>query len=342
MFKLVRKFYITLTLVSVLFTGAFSVLLPQEADAGKRKLIRVDGSSTVFPITEAVAEEFQMANRGIMVMVGVSGTGGGFKKFSRNETDINDASRTIKAKEVAMCRETGVEYIELPVAYDGLAVLVNPQNDWVDYLTVDELKMIWEPQAQRKVTRWNHIRAEWPDEELRLYGPGVDSGTFDYFTKAINGQEGASRGDFTASEDDNVLVQGIATDKYALGFFGLAYYEYNKNKLRLIPVDDGIDDNGKGQIYPSLETVNNGTYQPLSRPIFIYVSKKSAEKEEVARFVTFYLKNARELTTEVGYIPLPDTAYLLALKRFENRKTGSVFGDSGTGNDVTIEDLLRR
>lgn len=310
------------------------------ANAGERKLIKVDGSSTVFPITEAVAEEFQIQNRNIMITVGISGSGGGFKKFGRGETDISDASRPIKSKEIGVCKENGIEFIELPVAYDGLAVMVNPQNDWVDHLTVKELKKMWEPQAQKKIMKWNQIRPEWPDKEIHLFGPGVDSGTFDYFTKAINGEEGASRGDFTASEDDNVLVQGIATDKYALGFFGLAYYEYNKEKLKLVPIDDEKNDNGKGPIFPSLETVKNFTYQPLSRPIFIYINKKSAEKKEVEAFVRFYIKNARELTAEVGYIPLPDTAYLLALKRFKNRKTGSVFAGEGAKKGISIEELL--
>ena len=328
-------------LFSVLLGLTLIFSLIGSIDASERKLIKVDGSSTVFPITEAVAEEFQILNKNIMVTVGISGTGGGFKKFSRGETDISDASRPIKSKEVSFCKEGGVEYIELPVAYDGLAVMINPQNDWVAHLTVKELKKMWEPSAQKTITKWNQIRPEWPDKEIHLYGPGVDSGTFDYFTKAVNGEEGASRGDFTASEDDNVLVQGIATDKYALGFFGLAYYEYNKDKLKLVPIDDEKDDNGKGPIFPSLETVKDSTYQPLSRPIFIYVSKKSAEKKEVDAFIKFYLKNARELTTEVGYIPLPDTAYLLALKKFENRKTGSVFAGGGAKMGVSIEELLR-
>ncbi len=341
MFKKNRTYKLMQSTFSMLLIVAATSSWLGSANAADRKLVKVDGSSTVFPITEAVAEEFQMEHRNVMVTVGISGTGGGFKKFSRSETDISDASRVIKAKEVALCKESGIEYIELPVAYDGIAVMVNPQNDWISSITVEELKKIWEPEAQRKVTKWSHIRADWPNETINLYGPGVDSGTFDYFTKVINGKEGASRGDFTASEDDNVLVQGISTDKYALGFFGLAYYEHNKDKLKLIPVDDGKDDNGKGPILPSLETVNNSTYQPLSRPIFIYVSKKSAEKPEVDDFVIFYLKNASELSAEVGYIPLPDTAYLLAIERYKQRKTGSVFGDSGSKTKLSIEELLR-
>lgn len=307
-----------------------------------RKIIKVDGSSTVFPITEAVAEEFQIAKRGkVMVTVGISGTGGGFKKFCRGETDISDASRPIKPKEVELCKKNSIEYIELPVAYDGLAVMVNPKNNWANFLTVKELKKLWEPAAQGKITKWSQIRKGWPDKEIHLYGPGVDSGTFDYFTKAIVGEEGASRGDFTASEDDNVLVQGIATDTYGLGYFGLAYYDNNRDKLKLVPIDDGEDENGKGPIIPTFETVNNGTYQPLSRPIFIYVNKKSASKPEVDEFVKFYLTNGVQLTQEVGYIPLPDDIYRVALKRFRKRKTGSVFGGKGSKQNVKISDLLR-
>jgi phosphate transport system substrate-binding protein len=324
---------------TILIVGLLIVIVPTAEAA--RKLVKIDGSSTVFPVTEAVAEEFQAQTKGIMVTVGISGTGGGFKKFCRGETDISDASRPIKPTEVELCRKNGIEYIELPVAYDGLAVMVNPRNNWVDHLTVKELKKIWEPGAQGKITRWNQIRPGWPDREIHLFGPGVDSGTFDYFTKAVTGKEGASRGDFTASEDDNVLVQGISTDPYALGFFGLAYYENNRDKLKLVPIDDGKDENGRGPIAPSLKTVNNGTYQPLSRPIFIYVSKKSAEKAEIDNFVRFYLNNAVELTQEVGYIPLPDEAYRLGLKKFDNRTVGTVFGGKGSKTGVKTEDLLR-
>ena len=334
-----RAFKVLTLAVSML--TALLVLGPEKAQA-ERKLIKVDGSSTVFPITEAVAEEFQTAKRGnVMVTVGISGTGGGFKKFCRGEIDVSDASRPIKPVEVELCRKNGIEYIELPVAYDGLAVMVNPGNDWVDYLTVEELKKMWEPAAQRKITKWSQVRKGWPESELHLYGPGVDSGTFDYFTEAIVGKGGASRGDFTASEDDNVLVQGISTDKNALGFFGLAYYEHNKAKLKLVPVDDRDDSNGKGPILPTTRTVNNGTYQPLSRPIFIYVSKRSATKPEVSEFVNFYLENAPALTEEVGYIPLPDKVYGQAIERFEKRKTGSVFGGEGAKIGVSIEDLLK-
>ncbi len=273
--------------------------------------IKIDGSSTVYPITEAVAEEFRVDYPKVKVTIGISGTGGGFKKFSRGETDISDASRPIKDKEKAACKENSIAYLSLTVAYDGMAVLINPGNDWVDHLTTAELKKMWEPEAQNKVMRWNQIRPEWPDRELHLFGPGIASGTFDYFTDVIVGESGKSRGDFTASEDDNVLVQGIATDKNALGFFGLAYYEENKDKLKLAGVD-----NGNGPVYPSIETVKSGTYAPLSRPIFIYVSSSAVKRAEVVSFVRFYLENADQLVSEVGYIPLPREEYSSQLEIF--------------------------
>ncbi|MDP2652814.1 MAG: PstS family phosphate ABC transporter substrate-binding protein [Candidatus Omnitrophota bacterium] len=297
-------------------------------------LIKVDGSSTVFPITEAVAEEFGKVSGGTKVMVGISGTGGGFKRFCRGETDISDASRPIKAKEVALCKENNIEYIELPVAYDGLSVMVNMKNTWVDHLTVAELKKIWEPAAQGTVKKWSQVRAGFPDEPITLYGPGTDSGTFDYFTEVINGKGGLSRGDYTASEDDNVLVEGIANDKGALGYFGLAYYEQNKDKLKLIPIDDGKSSNGEGPISPSLKTVMDGTYQPLARPIFIYVRKDAAEKEYIKKFIEYYLKNGAPLVEEVGYIPLTDESYEAALHRFNNRMGGSVFAKETAGRSM--------
>lgn len=322
--------------LSLVFIVSAAVVNSAEA---KRTLVQVDGSSTVYPVTEAVAEEFQINQKGkVMVTVGVSGTGGGFKKFCREETDISDASRPIKSTEKKLCADKGVEYIELPVAFDGLAVMVNPKNTWVKELTVEDLRKIWEPSAQKKIMKWSDVRPEWPNVDLRLYGPGTDSGTFDYFTKAINGKEGASRGDYTASEDDNILVQGIANDKGAVGYFGLAYYEHNKDRLKLIPIDDGIDKNGKGPIFPSLKTVNNGTYKPLARPIYIYVSKNAAEKKEVEDFVNFYLENAEDLTEEVGYIPLPTDIYTKALKKFKKRKTGTVYGKD---KKVTLEDIVK-
>ncbi|HEY9170012.1 MAG TPA: PstS family phosphate ABC transporter substrate-binding protein [Lutibacter sp.] len=274
--------------------------------------IGVDGSSTVFPITEAVAEEFRAIQPNVKVTIGVSGTGGGFQKFSRGETNISNASRPIKDKEIEACVENNITYLGLEVAYDGLAVVVNPENTWVDSFTVEELKKIWEPAAQGKIMKWNQIRKEWPNEEIHLYGPGVASGTFDYFTEAINGKSGSSRGDYTASEDDHVLVQGIVGDKYALGFFGLAYYEESKDKLALIGVH-----NGEEVVKPSLETVSNGTYSPLSRPLFIYVNSSSIKQPEVIEFVNFYLDNAAALSEDVGYIKLPAELYATQKENFK-------------------------
>src|SRR4030043_2296644 len=317
-------------IIPLLFLGITSPVLSQE------KIIKIDGSSTVYPITEAVAEEFQKHMKGaVKVTVGISGTGGGFKKFSRGETDISDASRPITKKEIDACKEAGIDYIELPVAYDGLAVMVNPKNNWVTSMTVADLKKIWEPEAEGKVSKWNQVNPAWPDTPLKLYGPGVDSGTFDYFTEAIVGKSRSSRGDFTASEDDNVLVQGIASDRGGLGFFGYAYYAENPDKLKLVGIDAG-----KGAVLPSLQTVMDGTYAPLSRPIFIYFNKKSMERPEVKEFVEFYLKNAPKLVKQVKYVPLPDRAYKLAELRFAKKVTGTVFGGEAKIG-MRIEDLLQ-
>lgn len=266
--------------------------------------IRIDGSSTVYPITEAVAEEFRIDQPDVRVTVGVSGTGGGFGKFSRGEIDINDASRPIKAQEAADAKNNNVGFVEIKVAYDGLVVVVNKDNTWLNEITLEELKKIWEPGAQEKITRWNQVNPSWPAEEFNLYGPGIASGTYDYFTEAVVGKSGSSRGDYTASEDDNVLVQGIAGDKNGLGFFGLAYYEENKSKLKLI----GVRSNGAA-VLPSEETVKNGTYEPLSRPVFIYVTDAAIKRPHVLAFVNFYLDNASDLVPDVGYIPLTDQEY---------------------------------
>lgn len=301
------------------------------------ELIKIDGSSTVFPITEAVAEEFQKSKRGaVNVTVGISGTGGGFKKFCRGEIDIANASRPILAKEMEACKQAGIEYHELPVAYDALTVMVNPKNDWVKQVTVADLKKIWAPEAQGKIMKWKDVRPEWPDVPIKLYGAGSDSGTFDYFTEAVVGKAKSSRGDYTASEDDNVLVQGIANDKNALGYFGFAYYVENPNKLKAVPVDGG-----KGAVMPSSKTVEDGTYQPLSRPIFIYVAAKSVARPVVKEFVEFYLKNAPSLVREVKYVPLPTQAYTQIGNNFAKKKVGTVFG--GTAEvGVKIEDLVKR
>lgn len=305
--------------------------------------ILIDGSSTVYPITEAMAEEFGVVEPTVRLTAGISGTGGGFKKFCSGETDASDASRPIKPSEVDLCAANGISYIELPIAFDGLAVVVHPDNDWANSMTVAELKTLWAPEAQGSVTRWRQVRPGWPDAEVHLFGPGTDSGTYDYFTSAVVGQEGASRGDFQASEDDNVLVQGVATDPNGLGFFGLAYLEENADRLRSVAIDDGNPDNGDGPVAPSATTVRDGTYQPLSRPLFLYVSTQAAERPEVQRFIDFYLNptNAGALVTEVGYVPLPDNLLRLVAERFDARVTGSVFAGQGSQVGVTLEELLQ-
>lgn len=275
--------------------------------------VMIDGSSTVFPITEAVAEEFMAKYPDVRVTVGVSGTGGGFKRWVAGETDINDASRPIKDQEQSKAAELGIEPIEIPVAYDGITIVVNSQNDWVDHLTVDELKKIWAPDSN--VKKWSEVRQGWPEKEIKLYGPGPDSGTFGYFTEAINGKEGASRAEYTASEDDNMLVQGVAGDKYSLGYFGYAYYVENQEKIKAVAIDGG-----KGAVMPSEQTINDGTYAPLSRPVFIYVSSKAlAEKPEIKEFVKFYLTEGKEFVSQVGYIKLPEEKYIEGLAKVESK-----------------------
>ncbi|PKV66846.1 PstS family phosphate ABC transporter substrate-binding protein [Pontibacter ramchanderi] len=284
----------------------------QEAGSDLSGAIQIDGSSTVYPVTEAVAEEYRAEAPNVKVTVGVSGTGGGMKKFTRGEIDIVNASRSMNEAEAQTASENGISYVQLSVAYDGLTVVVHPSNDWAKDITVAELKKLWEPEAQGKIMRWNQIRPEWPDQEIHLYGAGVESGTYDYFTEAIVGKSHSSRGDYTASEDDNVLVQGVSTDPLALGFFGYAYYEENKSKLKAIPVD-----NGSGGVLPSLETVKDGSYAPLSRPLFLYISSKAIAKPEIVDFVNFYLENAGELSQEVGYIALPDNVYKEQQQKFD-------------------------
>jgi phosphate transport system substrate-binding protein len=316
---------------------SITVLLGLAPTVARAQIVQIDGSSTVFPVTEAVAEEFQKVKKGkIKVTVGISGTGGGFKKFCRGETDISDASRPILKQEMEACKGAGVEYIELPVAFDALTVIVNPKNNWSPSMTVAELKKIWEPAAQGKITNWNQVRDKWPNAPLKLFGAGADSGTFDYFTEAITGKAKSSRGDFTASEDDNVLVQGVANDVNALGFFGFAYYAENKGKLQAVAVD-----NGKGAVGPSEKTVLDGSYQPLSRPIYIYVSKKTLAKPEVKEFAEFYLQHATKLVKEVKYVPLPEKVYTLGASRVKSGKVGTAFGGHADVG-VTIDDLMKR
>lgn len=304
-------------------------------------IIKIDGSSTVYPSTEAVAEEFQREKGGsIKVTVGISGTGGGFKKFCRGETDISNASRPILAEEMAEAKKHSVEYIEIPVCFDALTVAVHRQNDWCTSMTVGELKKIWEPAAQGKITHWNQIRPEWPKEKLTLYGAGSDSGTFDYFTEAIVGKTKSSRGDFVASEDDNVLVQGIEGNKYAIGYIPYAYYAPHAAKIKAVAIqwDKNV---AKEPVLPTAETVVKGTYNPLSRPLFIYVNRKSAERPEVKEFVEFYLTSAPKLVAEVKYVPLPAKAYEMGLDRFRKLETGTGFGGVPEVG-LPIDELLKR
>ena len=321
---------------SVLLTSFAAVAAPQFAHA--QSVIKIDGSSTVFPIAEAVAEEFQISKKGkVRVTVGIAGTGGGFKRFCRGETDISNASRPILKEEMALCAAAGIKYLELPVAFDALTIVVNPQNTFVKSLTVADLKMMWEPTAQGRVTKWNQVRSEWPAQPLMLFGPGADSGTFDYFTEAVNGKAKASRGDYTASEDDNTLVQGVENNKNALGYFGYAYYIAHKDKMRAVPI---VNPKGK-EVGPSIEAVNDGSYNPLSRPLFIYVRDTAAARAEVQDFIKFYLTDGATLAKEVGYVPLPAEAYKVALKHFTDKKLGTVFGGVPEVG-VTIDALLAR
>ena len=307
------------------------------ATAFSQALVKIDGSSTVFPVTEAVAEDFQKAKKGsVRVTVGISGTGGGFKKFCRGETDISNASRPILSKEMEDCAKAGIKYIELPVAFDALTVVINPKNDWVKQLTIAELKMMWEPGAQGKITKWNQVNPAWPDAPIKLFGAGADSGTFDYFTEAVVGKAKSSRGDYTASEDDNVLVQGVSADKGGLGYFGFAYYIENQKRLRAVAIDGG-----KGPVLPSVANVENGSYQPLSRPIFIYLAEKSADKSEVKSFIEFYMANAAALVKEVKYVQLPAQAYKINLEHIAKKKMGTVFGGAAEVG-LKIEELLKR
>jgi phosphate transport system substrate-binding protein len=334
MFSVKNKFHS----ISALLTGSAIIasgmlISPVATNSQGSTTIKIDGSSTVFPISEVAAEEFQKSKAGsIKVTVGVSGTGGGFKKFCSGQTDISNASRPILTKEVEACRAKGIRYIELPIAFDALTVVVNPENTWANSLSIEQLKKIWEPGAQGKITNWNQINSRFPNQPLKLFGPGSASGTFDYFTEAVNGKAKASRTDFTASEDDNVLVNGVSKDKGGMGYFGMAYYEANKSKLKALKI---------GGVAPSVETVKNGKYTPLSRPLFIYVNATAAGKPHIKEFVSFYLKNAAQFATQTRYVSLPDAAYTTAIKHFDNKRTGSVFGGKEAVG-ITIEELMSR
>lgn len=320
-----------LAISALAFIGAIPV-------ASFAQVIKVDGSSTVYPVTEAVAEEFQKANKGLKVTVGVSGTGGGFKKFCRGEIDISNASRPILAAEMADCKAAGIEYVEMPVAFDALTVVISPRNTWLKQATVAELKKMWEPAAQGKMMRWNQINPAWPDQPIKLFGAGSDSGTFDYFTEAIVGKAKSSRGDYTASEDDNVLVQGVAGDANAIGYFGYAYYAENMTKVKALPI---VEKEGKPAVLPSAESVIAGTYQPLARPIFIYVNAKALGKPEVKKFVDFYNANGAKMAKEVKYVPLPAAVYASNTKHVTELRKGTVFGGKNEVG-ISITELTKR
>ncbi|MCU0545663.1 MAG: PstS family phosphate ABC transporter substrate-binding protein [Oscillatoriaceae cyanobacterium Prado104] len=331
--KLTALSIITLTVGAIALLNSCTQVQSQESQS-----IKIDGSSTVYPITDAIAKAYQNTNPNkAQITVEFSGTSGGFKKFCAGETDISNASRPIRKEEMEECDKAGIRYYELPVAFDALTVAVNPKNDWAKDITVDELKKLWEPTAQDKIKTWNQIRPNWPNRPITLYGAGKDSGTFDYFTEAVIGTAKSSRTDYTDSEDDTVLVQGIIKDENALGYFGFAYYEQNQSQLKALAID-----RGKGPVQPSRETVEKAQYNPLARPLFIYVSYNSAQnKSEVRSFVEFYMKQAPTLVGSVGYIPLPKEGYQLIYKNFYNGKVGTVF-DGQAQFDLTIAELLKK
>jgi len=321
-------------IIAALVAGIFSA---QSSFAAER-VIKIDGSSTVYPITEAVAEEFQNETK-TRVTVGISGTGGGFKKFCRGETDISDASRPIKQKEIDKCKAAGIQFIEIPVAFDALTVVINPKNKFAKTMTVAELKKMWEPAAQGKLKTWKSVNPAWPDEKLALFGPGADSGTFDYFTEAVIGKSKSSRGDFTASEDDNVLVKGVAGDKGGIGYFGYAYYEENKDKLTAVAVKKDADSKA---VLPSKESIEDGTYTPLARPIFIYVNAtRAAFDPKLKAFVNYYLEKSKPLIEEVKYVPLPAAEQEAVVAHWKALKAGSGFGGKAQVG-VKMSDILKK
>jgi phosphate transport system substrate-binding protein len=330
------KNQIAYIILGIAATATLSI--PIEADSQQNSSIKIDGSSTVYPITQAIAQEFKTSNKETLdLSVNFSGTSGGFKRFCTGETDISNASRPILTKEMEACKQAGVAYIELPIAFDALTVVTNPKNDWLKSLTTADLKKIWEPAAEKKITRWNQINPNFPNSAIALFGPGKDSGTFDYFTEAIVGKVDSSRTDYTASEDDNVLVKGVSENPNALGYFGLAYYESRAKDLKAVAIDSG-----KGAVLPSRQTVEAGQYQPLSRPLFIYVNSSAAQKKpELRQFVEYYLEKAPQTVSSVGYVPLPEEGYYLTKIHFQRGKVGTVF-DGKSEFNLTIGELLRK
>ncbi|MBX3618006.1 PstS family phosphate ABC transporter substrate-binding protein [Nitrosomonas sp.] len=323
----------------LIFLFALSIWGGVTGNVNAQSIIKIDGSSTVYPITQAIADQFQEVRKGeAQVTVAVSGSGGGFRKFCRGEIDIVNASRPILKSEMKECKNAGVQYVEIPVAFDALTVAIHPDNTWSRIMTVKQLRKIWEPVAEGKVMQWNQINPIWPAETIKLFGPARDSGTYDYFTKAIVGKSKSSRTDFTKSDDDTGLMEAIAGDKNSLGFLGFAYYIENQDKVTAVAIDSG---NGQGAVLPSVETVEDGSYQPLSRPMFIYVSLKAAEKTEVKGFVEFYLKNALLMVKKTHFFPLPPRAYSTMLGHFNKKREGTVFNGLPVIG-LTIDELIRR
>lgn len=315
-----------------------SALAAHPLNVQAQTMIKIDGSSTVFPITEAMSESFREKNPATKFTIGIAGTGGGFKKFCKGETDISDASRPILKKEMAECSKNGIYYMELPVAFDAVTVVVNPKNKFLSKITVEELKKLWEPAAQGVITTWNQVNPAWPATPIKLYGPGADSGTFDYFTEAINGKAKSSRTDFTTSEDDNVIVQAVSRDVNALGYLGFAYYSENSKKLKAAAI---VAKDAKAAVLPSVKAVMDASYKPLARPLFIYVNAKAAERPEVHAFVDYYLNNAEAVAKQVKYIPLSMKDYRHTMVNYKVKKTGTAFGGEAEVG-VTIEELLKR
>jgi phosphate transport system substrate-binding protein len=335
-FKPLKQFGVFISLASVAATVAIAA---PSVHAQSPALIQIDGSSTVFPITEAVSEEYQKAAAGkVNVTVGVSGTGGGFKKFCAGETDISNASRPIKSTEMELCKASGIRFVEIPVAKDALTVVVNKNNSWASSMTTAELQKLWSPDTSPAIKKWSDIRSGWPDQAISLYGPGTDSGTFDYFTEAINGESGKSRTDYTASEDDNILVQGVSRDQYSLGYFGYAYYVENQDRIKSLSIDAG---KGQGPIAPTEANVNAQRYTPLSRPLFIYVSQKALAKPEVKAFIDYYLSNAPTLSSEVGYVPLTPEDYANAKANVSGQRFGTIFAAEPT-EGLSIAEVLKK
>jgi phosphate transport system substrate-binding protein len=308
-------------------------------DRAPSEPVTVDGSSTAFPLAEAVAHEYMKANQGTPINVAFSGTGTGFVRFCRGQLDLANASRPITVEEQKACESANVAFVELPVAYDAISIIVSAKNSWASTITVPELRTVWDAAAEKKITTWKQVRAEWPDREITLFGPGAESGTFDYFTDAINGRAGASRKDYTSSADDEVIVKGVADDEFALGYVGHGYVEKHRQQIKALAVDDLDDRVGRGPIEPSLENVSRGIYRPLARPLFIYVNTARAQRPEVAAFARYFVRKSRELAADVGSVPMMGMAYQLAEQRFEKKTTGTMF-KAPNAAELGVEYLL--